>query len=502
MCRIRLAWPALPPGPAYVNERIGWQDVHYFLGVPTNYDRAKPWPLVIRLPAGNALLGPNNQPLQADEVVRRYTQWVTDELQAHPDAVVIMPLLNFDELYGPSYKGMNTVIQAMHHVANRVNIDPKRVYMLGHGMAGHATWNLALHYPTYFAAINPLAGAASADWQRVRLLNFKNTGVIVWHDTTDKIIPPNQSAALVSILRNFKYDVVFEQTKNLGHVPSAEIAEKCYLAMRARTRPLYPQQVNLRSSRPDPTFNRNDWVQAYQAIDPGKDRSLLIRRGTGRLIVNENPLTIQAAFTTPNKIEARTDNVQILRFYLNDQMVDLARPVTVVINNKTRFEGLVPVSLDGMLKDQLFLGRGWRYFTASIDVDLAPPSTRPASTRPAIATTNASRLYFTSDDGKTWFPMDASNRPPFVHDGKPTVRAHVFSTDGGKTGFVAYMSKFSPITPDPLIKQPGDPRWYPANSPDADIILDVKTPKNATPGKPVEVYPPAEKASGKSSVDK
>jgi hypothetical protein len=211
------------------------------------------------------------------------------------------------------------------------------------------------------------------------------------------------------------------------------------------------------------------------------------------MVVNENALTIQAALTTPNKIEARTDNVQTLRFYLNDQMVDLARPVTVVVNKKTRFEGMVPVSLDGMLKDQLFLGRGWRYFTASIDLDLAPARTRPPTTHPAIATTNATRLYFTTDDGKTWFPLDAANRPPFVHDGKPAVRAHVFSTDGGKTGFCAYMSKFTPISPDPLIKQPGDPRWHPANTPDADFILTVKTPKNAAPGKPVEVYPGAEK---------
>jgi hypothetical protein len=200
MCRIRLAWPALPPGPAYVNERIGPHDVQYFLGVPAHYDRAKPWPLVIRLPALNTLISDLNHLPKADEVVQRYSQWTADELKAHPDALVLMPLINFDELYGPSYKGMNTVMQALHHVAGRVNVDPKRVYMLGHGMAGHATWNLALHYPTYFAAINPLAGAASADWQRVRLLNLKNTLPVVWSDTTDKIVPPTQSSALVTIL--------------------------------------------------------------------------------------------------------------------------------------------------------------------------------------------------------------------------------------------------------------------------------------------------------------
>jgi hypothetical protein len=36
-----------------------------------------------------------------------------------------------------------------------------------------------------------------------------------------------------------------------------------------------------------------------------------------------------------------------------------------------------------MLKDQLFLGRGWRYYTAVIDVDLAPPPTTQPTTRPS-----------------------------------------------------------------------------------------------------------------------
>jgi hypothetical protein len=39
-------------------------------------------------------------------------------------------------------------------------------------------------------------------------------------------------------------------------------------------------------------------------------------------------------------------------------------------------------SIDVMLKDQLVLGRGWRYFTAAVDIDLAPPATQP-TTKPA-----------------------------------------------------------------------------------------------------------------------
>jgi hypothetical protein len=63
-------------------------------------------------------------------------------------------------------------------------------------------------------------------------------------------------------------------------------------------------------------------------------------------------------------------------------MVDFSRPVTIVVNRRGRFEGLLKPDLAEMLKDQLFLGRGWRYYTAIVDVDLAP-STRGSATRPA-----------------------------------------------------------------------------------------------------------------------
>jgi len=114
------------------------------------------------------------------------------------------------------------------------------------------------------------------------MMNLKNTLPVVWHDSTDTIIKPIESTALVNILKTLKYDVVFDLTKNVGHMPSPDIAEKCYKAMRARTRELYPQQVNLRSNRPDPTFNRVDWVQVYQPFNSGNEHAMFLRHGLGR----------------------------------------------------------------------------------------------------------------------------------------------------------------------------------------------------------------------------
>ena len=379
LTRLRVGWPELAPGLYYVNERFGPHEVRYFLGVPKGYDRAVSWPLVIKLPTAHAFL--TDPPPGADQVARIYGDWITDELTKHPDALVLMPLLNLDELYGPSYAGMNSVIQPMQHAFGRVNLDPARVYLIGHAMSGHAVWNLALHYGTYLAAINPLAGAAGDDWQRLRLMNLSNVLPVVWHDSEDLIIPVESSRSLMRVLRQLKIDAEYEETKGVGNAPSEAIAERAYQKLRARIRSLYPPQVRLQSNRPDALFNRLDWVQLYQPMNAGPEQRLLFRHGSGNMVVYQNSFRIEASFTGPNAIQATTDNVESMRFHLNDQLIDFAKPLTITVNRKVRFEGMLKPSIDEMLKDQLFLGRGWRYFTAVVDVDFAAhaPGTRPTT---------------------------------------------------------------------------------------------------------------------------
>ena len=392
--RIRMHWPDLKGGVYYVNEKLGPHNVHYFLGVPKGYDRMKSWPLVIKLPTADAFISEPKP--DAEQVKRIYVSWMTAELTKHPDAVIIMPLLNLDELWGPSYTGMNSVIQPMHHAADRVNIDPARVYLLGHSMSAHATWNLALHYPTYFASICAMAGGAGAEWQRLRLMNLRNVLPVVWHDTKDEVIKVDSSRRIVRALRTLKIQVEYDETKELGHVPPERIVHACYERMRGKARELYPKTVALQSNRLDTLFNRNDWIQVYQPTKTGDERRLQFRRGSGFMVIYPNSWKLEAT-RDKNRIDATTINVDVMRIYLNDQMVDLTKPVTVNVNKRGKFEGIVKPSVEEMLTDQVFLGRGWRYYTAVIDIDLAPagtPSTRAAtqSTRPAPrATTTGAR---------------------------------------------------------------------------------------------------------------
>jgi hypothetical protein len=72
--------------------------------------------------------------------------------------------------------------------------------------------------------------------------------------------------------------------------------------------------------------------------------------------------------------------------------------------------------------------------------------------------------FYTTDDGKTLFADDAAKVAPFDHDGRQAVRAYVFTCDGGTTGFVQYLEKYSDEVKRQLEPQSGRPGWRPPTS--------------------------------------
>ena len=404
LTHVRLTWPQLRPGVYYIDAQQGPTPVHYFLGVPARYTPAKAWPLVIMLPTPQAFL--TQPPPDPQDVTDIYTQWIQQELTLHADALVLMPLLNLTDLYGPGYAGMNDVIQPMIHAASEANINPARVYLVGHAMAAHAVWNIALHYATYFAAINPMAGGASADWQRLRMRNLLNVLPVVWHDSDDMDIPVKESRDIVDVLHRLKVDVEYDETHGLGHAPRPDVIEDCYQKMRARVRELYPAEVAIQSDRPDSEFNRIDWIQVYQEISPGSD--VVVRYGQKSFFhLYQNSFSLDALFDQANHFDISTRNVETMRLYFNDQMVDFSKPVTITVNHRVRFSGMLHQDIDQMLRDELFLGRGWRYFTAILDMDLAtdldddaPRTSHATAARPAPRSHGTAEMI--GPDGKIY----------------------------------------------------------------------------------------------------
>jgi hypothetical protein len=113
------------------------------------------------------------------------------------------------------------------------------------------------------------------------------------------------------------------------------------------------------------------------------------------------------------------------------------------------------------------------------------------------------QAFYTTDDGVTLFADSLSKIPPIDHNGRPAVRAHVYSCDGGRHRWVQYLEKMSDKektiadSPEkarghafsPLIKKPGDQKWVPQSDPAALAILVPKCPDGMGSGEPQPVAP-------------
>lgn len=118
------------------------------------------------------------------------------------------------------------------------------------------------------------------------------------------------------------------------------------------------------------------------------------------------------------------------------------------------------------------------------------------------------KMYFSDDDGKSFFAAEDANIPPFDRNGKSAVGAQVYQTDGGKTKFVAYLYRYSAEGKKKLeaarnspaemfnrmeyleVKKPGtgDTAWVKSTSPQAIEIQTVRPPAGTT-GEPEPAMP-------------
>ncbi len=127
-----------------------------------------------------------------------------------------------------------------------------------------------------------------------------------------------------------------------------------------------------------------------------------------------------------------------------------------------------------------------------------------------VAEQPPSRAYFTTDDSSpaaakaALFSDSIDKLPPFQKDGKEAYRAHIFSSDGGKTTWVAYLERYTPqglkqmqvggagekipaASPSRVmmmnvpgmiqIKKPGGKQWIDiSDRKNANEIMDVRCP--------------------------
>ncbi|MDX2034749.1 MAG: prolyl oligopeptidase family serine peptidase [Blastocatellia bacterium] len=160
----------------------------YRFFVPSNYDAAKKWPLVIAL---HGMGGDENSFFMA------YDNGVIRRIAESRGYIVACPKgRQPTSMYmGPAE---TDVMDVLAEVKREFSIDEDRVYLTGHSMGGYGTWSVAANHPAEFAALAPFAGGGTP-FTTPKLRGIVHVPWIVVHGDADPTVPVEESRKMVKL---------------------------------------------------------------------------------------------------------------------------------------------------------------------------------------------------------------------------------------------------------------------------------------------------------------
>jgi len=243
------------------------------------------------------------------------------------------------------------VLATIQYVTRRYHVDPDQIFLTGMSNGGIGTWLIGMHHAPLFAGIAPMASGLD-DVLMPFLGNLMNTPIYIIHGAKDQVMPVELSRSISRELTSLGYQHVYREHQREhpiagGHYfPREELPELVVWLNKQRRDP-FPSTVRL--VREASHFQPFGWVR----ID-GTDQ---IAAFSEDLVSKRDQLTrdkqfakLEVSILAPNRIEVTTKRVQRYSLFLNDQLIDVSKPLTILTDEKLSFEGMVTPSLELLLR--------------------------------------------------------------------------------------------------------------------------------------------------------
>ena len=200
--------------------------------------------------------------------------------------------------------GRVDALEVLEHVQATFATDPTRVYLTGHSMGGHGTWNIGVHNPGRFATLGPSAGWSSfytytgdpppnGAFARARASsqtndyvgNLTRRGVYVIHGDVDDNVPVREARDMVARLTEVTDDVEYHEQPGAGHwwdgeaSPGADCVDWPPLFEFMQAHRLEPWETDFDFVTPGPWVTpRHSFVTLRSALSADADCGIASRR--------------------------------------------------------------------------------------------------------------------------------------------------------------------------------------------------------------------------------
>lgn len=239
-----------------------------------------------------------------------------------------------------SYHSEGFVLRALRDLKREFAIDENRVFLSGYSMGGFATWNLGLRYCDRFAAIVPMAGGISQHEYRVDrhdeirklLTNALHLPTYFLHGDADKTVPVRFDRASRDQLKRLGYEHEYVEVDGGGHVLDIRHGRTL---LKGITSWLAKKRRN-----PHPKEVRFHCLGSYMSQCYWVRIDKLSSAGPGE--VN--------AKITKNVIDVTTTGVAGLTLFIDDEVINLKKAVTIRVNGQERHSKKVKSSTRAMIE--------------------------------------------------------------------------------------------------------------------------------------------------------
>lgn len=263
------------------------------------------------------------------------------------------------------------VLATIRSVQRRYHIDPDRIFLTGMSNGGIGTWVIGMHQAPLFAGLAPMASGLD-DVLMPFLANLRTTPVYMIHGAKDQVMPVELSRTIAGELGAIGYSHVYREHEREhpmagGHYfPREELPDLVAWFDRQRRNPV-PMTVTV--VREASHFQSFGWVRidATDAIAAFSE-DLVSKRD--ELTRKKRYARLDASVTAPNRIEVETGLVQRYTVFLNDQLADFSKPVTIVTNKQVSYEGKVTPTVETLLRQARLRQDARQLFSAQVSIQV------------------------------------------------------------------------------------------------------------------------------------
>lgn len=314
----------------------------FYVYVPTGYNPKIPSKLLIYYKGG--WISRDEFPINVDKEI------VNDNptfgyMDQHNSILVFPALKSKLAIYG--WYGYEHLRKMVRKTKSIFNIDDNRIYLAGFSDGGRTVYNIAYLAPNAFAAFFSINGTFNST--RVNYPNFSNRNITSYLAIKDKIAyhKTAQTIAQEAAKHGAKWNIRMHDEGHFYHPYAEKVLPNLFESIKNITRDPFPHSITFDRAYDYKEFGGVDWLdiktdieqepmpwhEEYSVIIPTSDTT------SDTIQYGKQTAQIRARYFD-NTFNIKCSQVKEVIIKLTPLMIDMNKPVRVIVNNQELYNHL------------------------------------------------------------------------------------------------------------------------------------------------------------------